>query len=109
MFARNDGSKQGLSVSLLFPDFSQSRFAYDGYGIGLTIGILSVLFLCLAGRNLKERFLAAGGFDRDHNSVFFLGVKRRALREREILNSVSSGVLLSDGGLSGRDPAERIF
>ncbi len=60
LFARNDGSKQGLSVSLLFPDFSQSRFAYDGYGIGLTIGILSVLFLCLAGRNLKERFLAAG-------------------------------------------------
>ena len=48
-------------------------------------------------------------FDRDHNSVFFLGVKRRALREREIFNSVSSGVLLSDGGLSGRDPAERIF
>ena len=60
LFARNDGSKQGLSVSLLFPDFSQSRFAYDGYGIGLTIGILSVLFLCLAGRNLKERFPAAG-------------------------------------------------
>lgn len=60
LFARSGGSKADFSASLFLPDFSITRFAYSGYGIGLTIGILIVLFLCLACKKLGERFLAAG-------------------------------------------------
>ena len=59
LFARNDGSKQGLSVSLLFPDFSQSRFAYDGYGIGLTAAALVVLFVGITYKCRRDCFLSA--------------------------------------------------
>ena len=59
LFARSGSAKAGFSASLFLPDFSITRFAYSGYGIGLTAGILIVLFLCLACKNLREGLLAA--------------------------------------------------
>ena len=60
LFARSGGSGIKFSASLWIPDFSITRFAYSGYGIGLSVGILPVLVLCLLCKNLRERFLAAG-------------------------------------------------
>lgn len=60
LFARSGGSGVKFSAALWIPDFSITRFAYSGYGIGLSAGILPVLVLCLLCKNLRERFLAAG-------------------------------------------------
>lgn len=57
LFARTSESK-AITPKLFYPDFSASRFTYSEYGIGLTAGILVVLFLCIICKNLKERFLS---------------------------------------------------
>lgn len=60
LFARSGSSQKASIASLMIPDFSAERIVYSGYGLGLTIGIFAVLFLCLSCKSLKERFLSAG-------------------------------------------------
>lgn len=62
LFARRGGASKEPLAFLLRPDFSVTRFAYSGYGIGLTVGILTVLFSFLFVKNKKLRFLSAGCF-----------------------------------------------
>lgn len=60
LFARS-GCSNGVSLAeLLIPDISAKRFFYHGYSIGLTATALIALFLGMACKNLKERFLSAG-------------------------------------------------
>lgn len=60
LFARSGSSKKATLSSLFLPDFSITRFAYSGYGIGLTVGILTVLLTGLfhTKRNM-DRLLSA--------------------------------------------------
>lgn len=60
LFARSSSTKKDSLSSLFLPDFSVARFAYSGYGIGLTVGILIVLFLGLFCKKKRERLLSAG-------------------------------------------------
>lgn len=60
LFERGKSQKEMSFVSLLLPDFSVTRFAYSGYGIGLTAGILIVLFSFLFIKDKRMRFLSAG-------------------------------------------------
>lgn len=54
------GSSQSFSLAdLLLPDFSVTRFAYSGYGIGLTPEIFGILLMGLFYRNRQERLLSA--------------------------------------------------
>lgn len=62
LFARGGGEKTKFRISLFFPDFLETRFAYSGYGTGLTVGILVILFCCLFCKKLQERVLSAGCF-----------------------------------------------
>lgn len=59
LFTRSAHPSEISFASLFLPDFSYERFAYSGYGIGLTAGILASLFLCIACKSLGERFLSA--------------------------------------------------
>lgn len=60
LFARSGGSHKAPTSSLFLPDLSIDRFAYSGYGIGLTVAILAVLAICLICKKLEVRFLSAG-------------------------------------------------
>lgn len=60
LFARSGNATEYAFESLLVPDFSETRFAYSGYGIGLTVGILTVLFLVLFGKDKRDRLLSLG-------------------------------------------------
>lgn len=60
LMARHDSSNLCNWKDLWIPDFSVTRFAYSGYGIGLTIGILAVLFIGVTYQCRRSRFLSAG-------------------------------------------------
>ncbi len=58
--ARSGVSQKFSLASLLLPDLSIERFAYSGYGIGLTAAALAVPVLGLACKKLTVRFLSGG-------------------------------------------------
>lgn len=60
LFARSGSTKKESLSSLFLPDFSIMRFAYSGYGIGLSVGILAVLFMGIFCKKKGERMLSAG-------------------------------------------------
>ncbi len=60
LFARSTSAKHTSLAQMFLPDFSVTRFAYSGYGIGLTMSILMVLFLGIFCKEKRERFLSAG-------------------------------------------------
>ncbi len=60
LLARSGGSHAFDLSRLLVPDISVTHFAYSGYGVGLTAGILMVLFVGLTYPHLGERLLSAG-------------------------------------------------
>lgn len=60
LFERSGCSRKMSLTALFFPDISTERFLYRGYSIGLTAVVVAVLFLGIACKHLKERFLSAG-------------------------------------------------
>lgn len=60
LMAGRSSSKICSWKELWIPDFSVARFAYSGYGIGLTIGILAVLFIGVTYPCRRSQFLSAG-------------------------------------------------
>ncbi len=60
LMTRSGSSKSFQWKELFIPDFSVSRFAYNGYGIGLTAGILVVLFVGMTYKCRRTQILSAG-------------------------------------------------
>lgn len=59
LLSGRSGSRPVTLSSLFIPDFSITRFAYSGYGVGLTAEILAVLLVGLFYKNKRERHLSA--------------------------------------------------
>ncbi len=59
LMKRNGASNPYHWKDLLLPDFSVERFAYSGYGIGLTAAALVVLFVGITYKCRRDCFLSA--------------------------------------------------